>query len=107
MLTGRPLYTNGHFRLGIPNNVMPLPNPRGFANVLTRGTTLNYAQSQKAPQDDRVLVEVSSVTKTASAIVGIFSAASLILGAVTQFNMVHPFVAAVAIVAAVCFYLMG
>jgi len=107
MLTGRPLYTNGHFRLGIPNNVMPLPNPRGFINVLTREIKSNYARPGRVIEGDRMVVEVPVVTKTASAIVAVFCVLSLVFGSLSSFQMVHPFVAVILLVTSGWFYGMG
>ena len=57
--------------------------------------------------DMRMQVDVSAVAKSASAILAMFCITSLIFGTISRFQMIHPFVATLVIMASACFYLMG
>ena len=58
-------------------------------------------------EDMSMYVDVSVVTKTASIIIVMFCALSLIFGSLSHFQMVHPFVAVILILASGWFYGMG
>jgi hypothetical protein len=108
MLTARATYTNGHFRLGIPNKTQS-SRPHVFFYPVDLDAVFSHDRPQKAAikVDDTMMVEVSVLARSGSGIVAIFCIASLIIGASTGFHMLQPFIAAVAIIACVCFYVMG
>jgi hypothetical protein len=105
-------FVNGHLRRDIRATI-PLPRSRTFANPIDFQRDINVLISNvrgmhiTQTADRRMQVDVSAVTKSASAIVAMFCVTSLIFGSISRFQMIHPFVAAVIIMASGCFYVMG
>jgi len=66
---------------------------------------INISEPVKMWSEDRPkMVPVDRVARGASGIVGVLCIASLILGGISKFQMVHPFVAVVFLAAAIFFY---
>ena len=67
--------------------------------------SINISEPVKMWSEDRPkMVPVDRVARGASGIVGVLCIASLILGSISKFQMVHPFVAVVFLAAAIFFY---
>jgi hypothetical protein len=90
-------FIDGRFRKGYVNDDLPAR----FDDTLPRRTTISNEAVHA------MSVDVSVVARTASAIVMMFCLLSLIFGSLSYFQMVHPFVAVILIIASGWFYAMG
>jgi hypothetical protein len=61
---------------------------------------------QASPLDD-VAVPARSVMRASSGIVGLVSGASLALSMISNFNMIHPLISTVTVIASAAFFLMS
>ena len=102
--TLRSDFVSGHLLRDIPAN-SHLVHGHSRTRLIIVSVILFYRGCLN--EDMSMYVDVSVVTKTASIIIVMFCALSLIFGSLSHFQMVHPFVAVILILASGWFYGMG